>query len=110
MQRSDRVIGELTPQEDAVAQLVARGSSNREVAAELFVSTKTVQYHLTRIYAKLGIRSRSELPCGTPPDSGSFGLPFQPYRLYPSSEFHCRQQDFVNHRGCAAARSPSVDE
>jgi DNA-binding CsgD family transcriptional regulator len=51
----------LTPQEEAVTALVARGLSNREVAAELFVSPKTVQYHLTRVYAKLGVRSRSEL-------------------------------------------------
>ncbi|WP_232717879.1 helix-turn-helix transcriptional regulator [Gordonia metallireducens] len=53
--------GELTPQEEAVTALVARGLSNREVAAELFISPKTVQYHLTRIYAKLGLRSRAEL-------------------------------------------------
>ncbi|HEU0192489.1 MAG TPA: LuxR C-terminal-related transcriptional regulator [Mycobacterium sp.] len=52
---------ELTPQEDAVASLVAQGLSNREVAAELYISPKTVQYHLTRIYTKLGVRSRSEL-------------------------------------------------
>jgi DNA-binding CsgD family transcriptional regulator len=52
---------ELTPQEEAVTALVAQGLSNREVAAELFVSPKTVQYHLTRIYAKLGVRTRSEL-------------------------------------------------
>lgn len=52
---------ELTPQEEAVTTLVARGLSNRDVAAELFVSPKTVQYHLTRIYAKLGVRSRAEL-------------------------------------------------
>ncbi|WP_068273182.1 helix-turn-helix transcriptional regulator [Aldersonia kunmingensis] len=52
---------ELTPQEEAVTALVVRGMSNREVAAELFISPKTVQYHLTRIYAKLGLRSRSEL-------------------------------------------------
>ena len=52
---------ELTPQEEAVTSLVAQGLSNREVAAELYVSPKTVQYHLTRIYAKLGVRSRSEL-------------------------------------------------
>lgn len=52
---------ELTPQEEAVSSLVAQGLSNREVAAELYVSPKTVQYHLTRIYAKLGVRSRSEL-------------------------------------------------
>ncbi len=51
----------LTPQEEAVSNLVARGLSNREVAAELYVSPKTVQYHLTRVYAKLGVRSRSEL-------------------------------------------------
>ena len=55
----DQIIRQL--QEQAVSQLVARGLSNREVAAELYVSTKTVQYHLTRIYAKLGIRSRAEL-------------------------------------------------
>lgn len=51
----------LTPQEEAVTRLVARGMSNKEVAAELFLSSKTVQYHLTRIYAKFGIRSRTEL-------------------------------------------------
>lgn len=51
----------LTPQEGSVTVLVANGLSNREVASELFISPKTVQYHLTRIYAKLGLRSRSEL-------------------------------------------------
>ncbi|MEV6338818.1 LuxR C-terminal-related transcriptional regulator [Nocardia vinacea] len=61
IQRSERGIDKLTPQEETVAEMVARGMSNREVAAELFVSTKTVQYHLTRIYSKLGIRSRAEL-------------------------------------------------
>lgn len=59
--RGPRARVELTPQEDAVTALVARGLSNREVADELYVSPKTVQYHLTRIYAKLGVRSRAEL-------------------------------------------------
>lgn len=59
--RGSRDSIELTPQEDAVTALVAQGLSNREVAAELFVSPKTVQYHLTRVYAKLGVRSRAEL-------------------------------------------------
>ncbi|GAA4490380.1 LuxR family transcriptional regulator [Rhodococcus olei] len=54
-------VGSLTPQERAVATLVAAGKSNKAVAGELFLSVKTVQYHLTRIYAKLGIRSRGEL-------------------------------------------------
>jgi DNA-binding CsgD family transcriptional regulator len=52
---------ELTEQEKAVADLVAAGSSNKEAAAELYVSVKTVQYHLTRIYAKFNVTSRSGL-------------------------------------------------
>lgn len=59
--RPHRDFDDLTPQEEAVAGLVAQGRSNKEVAAELFLSVKTVQYHLTRIYAKVGVRSRSEL-------------------------------------------------
>jgi DNA-binding CsgD family transcriptional regulator len=59
--RGTRGHAQLTPQEEAVTSLVAQGLSNREVAAELYVSPKTVQYHLTRIYAKLGVRSRAEL-------------------------------------------------
>ena len=58
---SESAFEALTPQERAVAGLVARGHSNREVAAEMFLSPKTIQYHLTRIYMKLGIRTRSEL-------------------------------------------------
>lgn len=54
-------VASLTPQERAVATLVASGHTNKEVAGELFLSVKTVQYHLTRVYAKFGIRSRSEL-------------------------------------------------
>lgn len=51
----------LTPQERSVAELVAAGMTNREVAAELLVSVKTVEVHLTRIYSKLGVRSRAQL-------------------------------------------------
>ncbi len=40
---------------------MAKGRTNRETADELFVSIKTVEHHLSRIYAKLGIRSRTEL-------------------------------------------------
>ena len=52
---------QLTPQEQAVARLVASGATNKQTALELYISVKTVQYHLTHIYAKLGIRTRSEL-------------------------------------------------
>lgn len=52
---------QLTGQEQAVAKLVAAGMSNKQVAVELYVSVKTVQFHLTRVYSKLGIGSRGEL-------------------------------------------------
>ena len=52
---------ELTPQELEVALAVAVGATNREVAAALYVSPKTVEVHLTRIFKKLGVRSRTEL-------------------------------------------------
>jgi len=51
----------LTPAEHRVAALVAEGRTNREVAATLFLSERTVASHLTRIYAKLDVRSRTEL-------------------------------------------------
>jgi DNA-binding CsgD family transcriptional regulator len=52
---------ELTENERRVAELVAAGRSNQEVAAALFMSVKTVEAHLTRIYRKLSVRSRTEL-------------------------------------------------
>jgi DNA-binding CsgD family transcriptional regulator len=51
----------LTAAEKRVALLVAEGRTNQEVAAALFLSERTVASHLTRIYAKLGVRSRTEL-------------------------------------------------
>jgi DNA-binding CsgD family transcriptional regulator len=51
----------LTPAEQAVARLVVTGRSNRQAAAELYVSVKTVESHLGHIFAKLGIRSRQDL-------------------------------------------------
>jgi DNA-binding CsgD family transcriptional regulator len=51
----------LTPAERRVAALVAEGRTNREVAAALFLAERTVETHLTQIYGKLGVRSRTEL-------------------------------------------------
>ena len=53
--------GELTASERRVAELLASGMTRRQVGAELFISPKTVEAHLARIYRKLGIRSRAEL-------------------------------------------------
>jgi DNA-binding CsgD family transcriptional regulator len=51
----------LTASEMAVARLVCTGRSNREVAAELYVSVKAVEYHLGHVFDKVGIRSRKAL-------------------------------------------------
>jgi DNA-binding CsgD family transcriptional regulator len=51
----------LTPTEERIAQLVAAGRSNKEIASELFVTVRTVETHLTHVYAKLGVHSRTEL-------------------------------------------------
>ena len=53
--------GELTPAERRVVELAASGQSNKEIAQTLVVSINTVEGHLTRAYAKLGVRSRAEL-------------------------------------------------
>jgi ATP/maltotriose-dependent transcriptional regulator MalT len=52
---------ELTETERRVAELAARGRTNREIAAQLYVSVSTVESNLTRVYRKLGVRSRAEL-------------------------------------------------
>lgn len=53
--------GQLTPSEQRVAELAAAGMKNRDVASALFISPKTVEANLARIYRKLGIKSRAEL-------------------------------------------------
>lgn len=52
---------DLTPQESAVARLVATGLTNRQIAGELVLSVKTIEYHLSNIFNKLGIDSRTKL-------------------------------------------------
>jgi len=52
---------ELTPTERKVAELVAQGLPNRDVAAALFVTPKTIEFHLGNVFRKLGVRSRAEL-------------------------------------------------
>jgi DNA-binding CsgD family transcriptional regulator len=53
--------GRPTAQELRVAAAVRRGATNREIAAQLFLSPKTVEFHLSQIYAKLGVHSRTQL-------------------------------------------------
>jgi DNA-binding CsgD family transcriptional regulator len=58
--------GELTPTELRVAELAAAGARNKEIAGALFISVKSVEAHLSRVYAKFGIRSRVELASRLP--------------------------------------------
>ncbi|WP_433008335.1 helix-turn-helix transcriptional regulator [Kribbella sp. CA-294648] len=59
--REPSTADDLTPQERQIARLLADGHSTRSVAARLFLSPKTVEYHLRKVYTKLGIHSRPEL-------------------------------------------------
>jgi DNA-binding NarL/FixJ family response regulator len=57
---------DLTAQEAQVAQLAREGRTNPEIGAELFISPRTVEYHLHKVFAKLGISSRKELRSALP--------------------------------------------
>jgi ATP/maltotriose-dependent transcriptional regulator MalT len=67
---SDAFHAKLSPQEQAVATLAVTGLTNREIASKLVVSTKAIEFHLTNIFAKMGVRNRVELASKFPSSVG----------------------------------------
>jgi DNA-binding CsgD family transcriptional regulator len=96
--RDPAAVETLTPQEFQVARFVAAGGTNRDVAAQLFLSHRTVAYHLHNVYRKLGVTSRTELA----------RVEFERgLEMSPAEECGCLDRQPREHRRTARSRASS---
>ena len=95
----------LTPSELRIVRLAAEGRTNREIAHELYVTLKTVEGHLSRAYAKLGIEGRGRLAAGARGRKVQGGDPLAKLHAYATL-----LGDLIRHARLANVQQPKEDE